>query len=101
MTFSGKEKLTNSVIKNDYSNRNDVIDYKDWSVGHSRKNNALNLYLTINLFGLDKYKDSLRKLVFLAEIFSKLIEKDKDLVFICKRELGLNCFRVYNKDKTN
>ena len=54
MTYSGKEKSTNSVIKNDYSNRNDVIDYKDWSVGFGRKNNALNLYLTINLFGLDK-----------------------------------------------
>ena len=47
MQLSGKEKSTNSIIQNVYSKSNDIIDYKDWSVGFGRKNNALNLYITL------------------------------------------------------
>ena len=45
--LSGKEKLINSVCTNVFSNSDDIIDYKDWSVGFGRKNNAFNLYLTL------------------------------------------------------
>jgi len=62
------------ITKNEYSDRLDVIDYKDWSVGFGRKNNAFGLYLTLSLFGVEKYKMSLRKLLFLAEVFEKLIK---------------------------
>jgi glutamate/tyrosine decarboxylase-like PLP-dependent enzyme len=53
--LSGKEKLINSVCTNVFSNSDDIIDYKDWSVGFGRKNNAFNLYLTLKLFGVNKY----------------------------------------------
>lgn len=93
MNVSGKKAETNSCARNKFSENYELIDYKDWSVGFSRKNNAFNLYLTLRMFGIRKYKHFFRRALHMAEILERLLLNDKDIKIITKRELGVICFR--------
>lgn len=41
-SFSGTKNFT--FYENKYTGKQDVVDYKDWSIGLSRKNNSFKFY---------------------------------------------------------
>lgn len=55
MTVNGTSE-TNCCVKNAYSGKDDIIDYKDWSVGFGRRSKAFEMYLTLHMLGTFKYE---------------------------------------------
>lgn len=48
--FSGTQEF--SFYNNKYSGKNDVVDYKDWMIGLSRRNNSIKFYFLFEHYGL-------------------------------------------------
>lgn len=82
MFISDKKQLTRSMegninfsfYKNQYTGREDVIDYKDWMLGLNRRNNSLKFYYLFKHYGLDKLRGYVRYTVKKAEHLTKRIE---------------------------
>lgn len=55
----GARKLSFSIFQNHYTENHDVIDYKDWTIGLSRRNNALKLYYTFVHYGLKSLREAI------------------------------------------
>jgi aromatic-L-amino-acid decarboxylase len=100
-SLSGKYSQFNlnpEYLKNEYSNLNDVIDYKDWQIGLGRRFNSLKLWFLIRSYGTEGLCEFLKSTILQAEKFEKLLENDSRFEKVCKREFSLVCFRLC-KDK--
>jgi aromatic-L-amino-acid/L-tryptophan decarboxylase len=68
----GANTLQFSFYKNQYTNEDDVVDYKDWIVGLARRNNSIKLYYTFLHYGLHRIRQSV---LSQEEKAVKLVEK--------------------------
>jgi aromatic-L-amino-acid/L-tryptophan decarboxylase len=90
-------------LKNQFSELNDVIDYKDWQIGLGRRFNSLKIWFLIRNYGVEGLKEFIKHTLNLAEYFEKKIQEDmhKRFELICKREFSLICFRIIKDSKGN
>jgi len=47
-----------SFFKNAFTGQNDIVDYKDWSVGLGRRTSAVKLYYTLAHYGLKRIRSA-------------------------------------------
>jgi hypothetical protein len=52
LTKSMGSDLSFSFYKNQYTGKQNVIDYKDWMLGLNRRNNSLKFYYLFKHYGL-------------------------------------------------
>ncbi|KAJ6865245.1 hypothetical protein NC651_035729 [Populus alba x Populus x berolinensis] len=63
-------------LRNNASESNDVVDYKDWQIALSRRFRALKLWIVIRRHGLTNLMYHIRSDVNLANRFESLVAKD-------------------------
>ncbi|KAG5232755.1 tyrosine decarboxylase [Salix suchowensis] len=63
-------------LKNNASESNAVVDYKDWQIALSRRFRALKLWVVIRRHGIDNLMFHIRSHVNLAKRFESLVAKD-------------------------
>ena len=85
----------------DGNEENTVNNYKDWGVALGRRFRALKLWFVMRNFGLDGIQSKLRLHLSLTDYFTQKIINHSDFELITNPELGLVCFRYFDKTKTN
>ena len=60
LTLSMEGKINFSFYKNQYTGRENVVDYKDWMLGLGRRNNSLKFFYLFKHYGLDKLRGYVR-----------------------------------------
>ena len=85
-------------LKNQFSGESDIIDYKDWQVGLSRRFNSLRFWYMIRSLGVEGMRKNITEKIELAKVFENLLKQNPRFEMVCKRELSLICFRLV-KDK--
>jgi glutamate/tyrosine decarboxylase-like PLP-dependent enzyme len=81
-------------LKNKFTDEFDVIDYKDWQIGLSRKFNSLKFWFLIRSQGIEGLQSQIRTKVELAKKLEALVLGEPRLQLVCKTIFGLVCFRV-------
>ena len=84
--------------KNKFSGKDDVVDYKDWTVGNTRRNNAIKLYYMYDHFGLKKIREAVEGMQEKYEYLISLIEGETLFFQMHTRQYGLVNFRALGKD---
>jgi aromatic-L-amino-acid decarboxylase len=78
----------------------EVNNYRDWGVALGRRFRALKLWFVMRNFGLDGIQEKLRLHLSLTDYFTQKIINHSDFELITNPELGLVCFRYFDKSKT-
>ncbi|MEZ6243959.1 MAG: pyridoxal-dependent decarboxylase [Phycisphaerales bacterium] len=86
--------LTPEYLRNDASERGDVIDYRDWQVPLGRRFRALKLWFVLRMYGLDALRAHIRRHVALAEWLEAKIAQDDRFELAAPRSLALVCLRL-------
>lgn len=87
-----------NFYKSNYSEKDQVINYKDWTVGLNRRNNSLKFYYVFQHYGLEKLRTALREAHKGAKHLAELVISNEDIFQIFAQEYGIVCFQVKNKD---
>lgn len=66
---------TFSILKNQYSGLDNVVDYKDWMFGLNRRNNSIKFYYLFRHYGLEKLRSYINETIEKATHIAKRIEK--------------------------
>lgn len=78
----------------DYALKGDNLDDAGlWHIDSSRRFEALKLWMTINYFGLNGFKNMINHSLQLAQEFARQIQATKDFVLITKPDTNIVCFR--------
>ncbi|KAJ6434126.1 hypothetical protein OIU84_017772 [Salix udensis] len=85
-------------LKNNASESNAVVDYKDWQIALSRRFRALKLWVVIRRHGIDNLMFHIRSHVNLAKRFESLVAKDSRFEVVVPRRFSLVCFRLKHND---
>lgn len=85
-------------LKNNASESNAVVDYKDWQIALSRRFRALKLWIVIRRHGLANLMLHIRSHVNLAKRFESLVAKDSRFEVVVPRRFSLVCFRLKHND---
>ncbi|KAL3573771.1 hypothetical protein D5086_024384 [Populus alba] len=86
-------------LRNNASESNDVVDYKDWQIALSRRFRALKLWIVIRRHGLANLMCHIRSDVNLAKRFESLVAKDSRFEVVVRRRFSLVCFRLKHNDE--
>lgn len=81
-------------LKNKASERNSVVDYKDWQIPLGRRFRSLKLWLVLRLYGLENLQAYIRNHVQLAKHFEDLVAQDSRFEIVVPRKFSLVCFRL-------
>lgn len=93
--------ITPSYLRNETTDRADVIDYRDWHVGLGRRFRALKLWFVLRMFGAEQMRTILREHLRLAEDVAARVEGHPRLAAVGPRHFSLVCFRhVGGADRT-
>ncbi|HEX9766729.1 MAG TPA: pyridoxal-dependent decarboxylase [Nitriliruptorales bacterium] len=93
--------ITPSYLRNETTDRDDVIDYRDWHVGLGRRFRSLKLWLVLRMFGAEQMRTILREHVRLARDLADRIEQHAGLELMGPSHWPLVCFRaVAGDDRT-
>jgi len=71
-----------------------VVDFKDYHLGLGRPFRSLKLYSTLVSFGIDGFRDVLKRHIILAKYFAENVEKEGLISVVVKPEFGLVCLRL-------
>ncbi|KAJ6763045.1 hypothetical protein OIU79_023731 [Salix purpurea] len=85
-------------LKNNASESNAVVDYKDWQIALSRRFRALKLWIVIRRHGIANLMFHIRSHVNLAKRFESLVAKDSRFEVVVPRRFSLVCFRLKHND---
>ncbi|KAB5529531.1 hypothetical protein DKX38_019612 [Salix brachista] len=85
-------------LKNNASESNAVVDYKDWQIALSRRFRALKLWVVIRRHGIANLMFHIRSHVNLAKRFESLVAKDSRFEVVVPRRFSLVCFRLKHND---
>lgn len=82
------------VLKNEASESNLVVDYKDWQIALSRRFMAMKLWLVIRRYGVANLMTHIRSDVKMAQQFEELVTADDRFQVVAPRKFALVCFRL-------
>ena len=91
--------ITPAYLRNEQSERGEVVDYRDWHVPLGRSMRALKLWWVIRYFGVDGLRGHIRHHVQLALRFEQFVENEPRLQLVFERALSLVCFVVEGDDE--
>ncbi|KAF9608166.1 hypothetical protein IFM89_007552 [Coptis chinensis] len=86
--------ISPEYLKNKETESKQVVDYKDWQIGLSRRFRALKLWLVLRSYGVANIRNFLRSHVRLAKHFEGLVAKDKRFEIVVPRTFSMVCFRL-------
>ena len=79
-------------LRNEASDTDSVVDYRDWHVPLGRRFRALKLWWVIRSYGVEGIQSLVRNHVQLAEEFAKWIDADDRFVLFAPHPFSLVCF---------
>nr|AZM69445.1 tyrosine decarboxylase [Asarum sp. XW-2018] len=86
--------LDGEYIQNSFSDSKNVVDYKDWQIGLTRRFRALRLWVILRCYGVANLQAHIRSDVELAKMFEQLVVQDPRFEVVVPRKFGLVCFRL-------
>ncbi|XP_027147891.1 tyrosine decarboxylase 1 isoform X1 [Coffea eugenioides] len=81
-------------LKNNASEKNVVVDYKDWQIPLGRRFRSLKLWMVLRLYGLENLQAYIRNHIKLARDFEELVAQDSRFEIVAPRKFSLVCFRL-------
>nr|AXK92562.1 tryptophan decarboxylase [Gelsemium sempervirens] len=81
-------------LRNQRSEFDKVVDYKDWQVGTGRKFRALKLWLILRSYGVANLQSHIRSDVQMAKMFEEFVKSDPRFEVVVPRAFSLVCFRL-------
>jgi glutamate/tyrosine decarboxylase-like PLP-dependent enzyme len=88
----GAQSLNFHFYNNDYSGNGDVVDYKDWINGLSRRNNSLKLYYCISHYGFKRLRDAIDGQPEKCEMLIELVKAHPNLFRLHTTQYGVITF---------
>nr|GME02862.1 tyrosine decarboxylase 1-like [Ipomoea batatas] len=82
------------LLRNNATESNQVVDYKDWQIALSRRFRALKLWIIFRSYGVANLRNFIRGAVNMAKGFEGLVAKDERFEIMVPRNFSLVCFRV-------
>lgn len=76
----------------------DIVDYKDWIVGNTRRNNSIKLYYTFVHYGMKKIRQSVLSNEEKASKLVATVEAHPELFSIHAFRYSIVLFQVKDKD---
>ncbi|XP_019180593.1 PREDICTED: tyrosine decarboxylase 1-like [Ipomoea nil] len=92
--------LTNALstnpeyLRNNATENNQVVDYKDWQIALSRRFRSLKLWVIFRTYGVVNLRSFIRHAVKMAKTFQGLVSMDERFEIVVPRNFSLVCFRV-------
>ncbi|XP_019086045.1 PREDICTED: probable tyrosine decarboxylase 2 isoform X4 [Camelina sativa] len=87
------------------SERDVVVNYKDWQISLSRRFRSLKLWMVLRLYGSENLRNFIREHVNLAKQFEDYVTQDPHFEVVTTRYFSLVCFRLVpvdgDEDKCN
>ena len=105
--IKNREVLINALeilpeyLKADSSNKDKVIDYRDWQIPLGRRFRALKLWSVIRYYGTSGLQNYIRKHVELTKHFFRCVKNDNRFEIMAPAPLNLVCFRAKGDDELN
>ncbi|KAJ3669993.1 hypothetical protein LUZ60_010317 [Juncus effusus] len=81
-------------LRNNATESNQVVDYKDWQIALSRRFRSLKLWLVMRSYGVANLRNFLRSHVRMAKDFEKMVALDKRFEVVVPRYFAMVCFRL-------
>nr|Q0ZQX0.1 RecName: Full=Phenylacetaldehyde synthase; Short=PhPAAS [Petunia x hybrida]ABB72475.1 phenylacetaldehyde synthase [Petunia x hybrida] len=82
------------VLRNDATDSEQVVDYKDWQITLSRRFRSLKLWLVLKSYGVANLRNFIRSHIEMAKHFEELVAMDERFEIMAPRNFSLVCFRV-------
>ena len=71
--------ITPSYLRNEFSDKGLVTDYRDWSIPLGRRFRSLKIWFVLRTYGVNGLKAHIRNHVHLGQMFYDLVKSRKDL----------------------
>ena len=71
--------ITPSYLRNDYSDKGLVTDYRDWQIPLGRRFRSLKIWFVLRTYGVNGLKEHIRSHIRLGEMFHQLVKSRPDL----------------------
>ena len=71
--------ITPSYLRNEYSDKGLVTDYRDWSIALGRRFRSLKIWFVLRTYGINGLKEHIRNHIRLGDMFHGLVESRPDL----------------------
>ena len=68
-----------SYLRNDYSDKGLVTDYRDWQIPLGRRFRSLKIWFVLRTYGVNGLKEHIRNHIRLGEMFHRLVNSRPDL----------------------
>ncbi|CAL5409247.1 unnamed protein product [Camellia sinensis] len=81
-------------LRNNATESNQVVDYKDWKIALSRRFRAMKLWLVLRSYGVANLRNLIRGHVNMAKRLEGLVAMDSRFEDVAPRNFGLVCFRI-------
>ncbi|KAJ4980432.1 hypothetical protein NE237_031269 [Protea cynaroides] len=81
-------------LRNNATETNTVVDYKDWQITLSRRFRAMKLWLVLRSYGVTNLRNFLRTHVKMAKHFEGLVIMDKRFEIVVPTTFAMVCFRL-------
>lgn len=94
-TFSKKSDYMSLLPKGPASFEH---SYADRGIEQTRSMRALKLWFSLQAYGIDLFKNSIRKNFIQASFLARLISRSNKLQLLSRGELNIICFRIYRKE---
>ncbi|KAJ3696084.1 hypothetical protein LUZ60_001461 [Juncus effusus] len=89
-------------LRNEASDANEVVDYKDWQIALSRRFKAIKLWVVIRRYGVANLVEHIRSDIMMAKEFENMAKTDNRFEIVVARKFALVCFRLkprFEKDE--
>uniref|UniRef100_A0A803LLQ5 Tryptophan decarboxylase n=2 Tax=Chenopodium quinoa TaxID=63459 RepID=A0A803LLQ5_CHEQI len=80
-------------LKNEPSESNSVVDYKDWQIGTGRRFKSLRLWFVLRTYGITNLQNHIRSDIGMARYFESLVRSDPRFEIVAPPNFALVCFR--------
>lgn len=77
-----------------YQGESKAPDYRHWQIPLGRRFRALKVWIVLRTIGAEKIRENIRQHCRLAELFERQVLADDRFEIVCKRSMGLVCFRM-------
>lgn len=93
--------ITPEYLRNEASDAQAVLDYRDWHLPLGRRFRALKLWFVIQHYGMDGLRHHVRRHVEIAGTLHRWIQEDSRFEVTAPPMLNLICFRLVGSDGRN
>ncbi|CAK7349968.1 unnamed protein product [Dovyalis caffra] len=81
-------------LRNNPSESDSVVDFKDWQIGTGRRFKSLRLWLVLRSHGTANLQSHIRSDIRMAKTFERLLKSDPRFEIVVPRQFALVCFRL-------